>query len=491
VSLRYAKLLQNNEFKNYLRLSGSDGININSNTFFERVSISSLNHAAITKNEFKDLLSMGNGRVSLFANNTVKSHVSFGYVELYNNNITGSVFIGNTNSRVSGNIFTGGFYGNCNVEGNNFWPNISAFDKKPFNIDPQYLSDSVLVAQNPLLAGVLERDKDVIDDFYGNERRSFTSLGAHELCFELDSLNVECGRPFSLMSCNKTLDSSYYWQNLKSQETYNAHNPLITLFENAEFALLNENDSIIRSVNVNLIKPDYKVFDDTLIKCNQSLNLHTAYHPSAKYSWSPSFNVSDSTIYNPIVKPEVGTEYKVEIDLKECGVFYDTVLVDVDRSPMAIAYYDLPHDSSVTFFGYHPCSDSVLWEFGDGASSNESRVEHTYSTYGEYLVLFHSYVDSLVDTDSIKVFITTDVGQTDMAHGLFYPNPTNEILNIPVQLMGEGNVFQIYNSKGKLVDQFMGASANSQLKMPNDKGAYVIRVLQQNGTIYTQTVIKN
>jgi len=79
---------------------------------------------------------------------------------------------------------------------------------------------------------------------------------------------------------------------------------------------------------------------------------------------------------------------------------------------------------------------SVVWDFGDGTTSNEAEPTHTYETKGTYLVSLTIYNENLA-CDTVIQTVTIDhiTGIKELAESdlLVYPNPVTDILYITGQ----------------------------------------------------------
>jgi len=94
----------------------------------------------------------------------------------------------------------------------------------------------------------------------------------------------------------------------------------------------------------NIITPDgCDVFDTTIVIVDQTIaipnvidqvtickgeEIQIIANGSAIFSWSPPYNISNTTVYNPIVNPEFTTTYFIGFT-NSCGVAMDSVVVNV------------------------------------------------------------------------------------------------------------------------------------------------------------------
>lgn len=112
---------------------------------------------------------------------------------------------------------------------------------------------------------------------------------------------------------------------------------------------------------------------------------------SASYTWSPAYNMSDSTAKDPVVSPSQTTTYSVTIQEGHCS---DVATITIDVNPTPVADFYATNlmgclDMEVSFIENATNEIAYIWNFGDGTPvSNEPNPTHTYSTPGTYSASF-------------------------------------------------------------------------------------------------------
>jgi PKD repeat protein len=82
-----------------------------------------------------------------------------------------------------------------------------------------------------------------------------------------------------------------------------------------------------------------------------------------------------------------------------------------------------------TFTGTSPY-DSLIWNFGDGATDTTKNPSHVYSVSDTYTVCVTVYSECGTDTKCQKVVITVGVEDLAMSTISIYPNPFTGLLTI-------------------------------------------------------------
>jgi PKD repeat protein len=129
-------------------------------------------------------------------------------------------------------------------------------------------------------------------------------------------------------------------------------------------------------------------------------------------------------------------------------------MITVNASPTAeFSFSGIEY--TVEFTNNSANATSYLWEFGDGATSNEINPLHTYSGAGTYTVsLTASYINcNVIVTHDVSLPI---VGMNYFAEihesVLFYPNPTHREINYTMKENISGNIsISIFNAMGQQV----------------------------------------
>ncbi len=122
--------------------------------------------------------------------------------------------------------------------------------------------------------------------------------------------------------------------------------------------------------------------------------------------------------------------------------------------------------------------DSVLWNFGDGAMSNEFNPTHTFPTVGSFDIWYYAY--GPCNTDSLMlVFDANDVSLPETeTNWSFYPNPANNSLTIEAAMQYEK--VEIINFLGETILNQSLENGFTIIYTGNlANGTYIIRL---NGT---------
>lgn len=126
----------------------------------------------------------------------------------------------------------------------------------------------------------------------------------------------------------------------------------------------------------------------------------------SSYSWSPTADLSDAGIADPVASPLTTTSYTVLVtDANGCEST-DSVLVSVQVLPTAVmSGYDVCAGLPVTFTNTSSASSTYTWEFGDGQTSTEQVPTIVYSTGGTYNVVLTATEGNCSDTAVQQVTI--------------------------------------------------------------------------------------
>jgi gliding motility-associated-like protein len=164
-------------------------------------------------------------------------------------------------------------------------------------------------------------------------------------------------------------------------------------------------DSIDVSVN-QLVLVD---LTDTIICIGEALQFSVLGPTGASYLWSPSTDLSNTTVYNPITTSLVTITYTVIVtDTNGCK---DTTSILVTAEPKPIADFSFVTSPScdgilADFTNLSIDAASYLWNFGDGDQSSEINPSHVFSYNSSSDVILTSYSSGLC-ADTISYPITS------------------------------------------------------------------------------------
>ena len=120
--------------------------------------------------------------------------------------------------------------------------------------------------------------------------------------------------------------------------------------------------------------------------------------------------------------------------------------------------------------------DDVIWDFGDGISSNELSPEHTYSADGEYCVTL--IVSNACFSDTTKQTLQISITSTKNIEPVLsvFPNPVSDQINIDCQQCGNGTV-RMSDATGKVLLEYAGM-IDTQINLEEfSVGVYFIEIV--------------
>jgi len=135
--------------------------------------------------------------------------------------------------------------------------------------------------------------------------------------------------------------------------------------------------------------------------------------------------------------------------------------------------------------------DSIVWEFGDGASGTGNTPIHTYSANATYHVCATVYTPCGIDSACTSVTVHS-LGISDPAFAdiRVFPNPANDELNITGVM--ENNAYRLLNVTGISLDQGIFHQGNNSIPMQRfAPGIYILEMTSVNGERSIVRVIKD
>ena len=162
-------------------------------------------------------------------------------------------------------------------------------------------------------------------------------------------------------------------------------------------------DSVMVTIN-QLVITD---LSDTTICIGDALQLNVNGPPGATYSWSPSTDLSDTTIANPFTTTQVNITYIVTVQDTNGCTDTTSVLVVAESKPNAdftVAPSPSCDGMLVDFTNLSTGATSYLWNFGDGDQSSEINPSHIFDYGSAATVILTSYSLGLCsDTSSYPI----------------------------------------------------------------------------------------
>lgn len=160
------------------------------------------------------------------------------------------------------------------------------------------------------------------------------------------------------------------------------------------------NDTIRVHVDLDIPKPN--LIDEVTICRGDSIRITAG--GATEYLWTPDYNISDPTIYNPFVYPLVTTDYSI-VFTNACGSSYDTVTVNVivvngEVSPDTTI---CPGDSA---FLWASGGETYLWNPGAYLSSrtNSSTISTPLHDMAYSVTITDEYGCSTIEYVNVYLF---------------------------------------------------------------------------------------
>ena len=174
----------------------------------------------------------------------------------------------------------------------------------------------------------------------------------------------------------------------------------------------------------------FSLGDDVTICSSDSLNIGPA-SDLVSYDWSNG--AVTSTINIP-----AGT-YSVVVN-GACGTAADTMVID--NFPSAVADFSTtPSYLTLICLNNSLNYDSLLWDFGDGNTSNLDSPIHVYDSIGTYVVTLIVFNQCGPDTMTVNFSTNLSLNENDLFTDFnVYPNPNNGSFNLEASLFAPNNV---------------------------------------------------
>jgi gliding motility-associated-like protein len=131
-------------------------------------------------------------------------------------------------------------------------------------------------------------------------------------------------------------------------------------------------DTVSHVVNIS-DKPSLQLTNDTLICSIDTLQLNAL--GQGTFTWSPAYNISNTTVSNPLVSPDVRTKYYVTLTLAPGCFNTDSVLIDVKDFVTLQPFTDtiICRGDPVTF---RPISDGLYYNWSPPNLFSDPRIKN-------------------------------------------------------------------------------------------------------------------
>jgi len=196
---------------------------------------------------------------------------------------------------------------------------------------------------------------------------------------------------------NATGGISYVWIPSTGLSNDTIANPLASPLGTTTYVVIgtdvngcSNSDSVEVTVN-QLIIP---ALSDTIICIGDALQLTVNGPTGATYSWSPSTDLSSTSIYNPITTTQVTITYTVIVQDTNGCLDTASILVTAESKPEAdFSFVISPSCTGILaeFTNLSIGAATYLWNYGDGNQSTEINPSHLFSYNSSATVLLTSY----------------------------------------------------------------------------------------------------
>ena len=229
--------------------------------------------------------------------------------------------------------------------------------------------------------------------------------------------------------------------------------------------------------------------NDTTICEGQSVILDAQSSEMVAYKWSHGPTVKTTT-----VSPTTKTSYKVR-GTNATGCYSEDSLT-ISVKPLAKADFTTNvSGKNVTLTNNSTNNNNVFWDLGDGKTSSNTSLIHTYAADGTYKIKL--IVGNDCGKDSLeKTVIINTAGINDALHiGIqIYPQPVKNQLTIvfPSQLNGQWDIV-LFDATGKTIKSITANPSDNLTTVLNTEnlasGLYQLQ-LMNNGRTYFHKIVK-
>jgi gliding motility-associated-like protein len=216
--------------------------------------------------------------------------------------------------------------------------------------------------------------------------------------YEFDNPGVTTGcMPFEVVFLNKSFGGEEFeWDFGDGSDFSYQEDSLFHVYEESgiytvTLKAFDENTCLkvdIAQKNIDVRKPNFVVPEDRTI-C-QFDNTQLIAGGAVSFLWTPAEDLNNPEIRNPTASPDTTTMYYVQmVDGNKCTLFDSvlvTVLPDISTDFVINKIYDCYSHPKVELLNISVNSNTYEWSFGDGQTSTEDSIIHTYEKPGKYTV---------------------------------------------------------------------------------------------------------
>jgi gliding motility-associated-like protein len=238
---------------------------------------------------------------------------------------------------------------------------------------------------------------------------------------------------------------------------------------------------------------------DTTICLGESVALSVQSSPGNAYLWSPTNDLSSSTIANPIATPSSTTTYVVSVTNNAgCQDQASVTITTLSASqPNVTTTVEADCEgTTISFQNNTTNASSYTWTFGDGTSSSEESPTHLFDYDGTYSAVLVT-TDPSGCNDTLTLFgntlVFSELFSADPPN-VFTPNGDGENDLYEVALnpsIEECTSFIVFNRWGQLIFESDGSSISWDGKKANGnkvpEGTYFY-IIDLNGVTYKGTM---
>lgn len=156
----------------------------------------------------------------------------------------------------------------------------------------------------------------------------------------------------------------------------------------------------------------------------------------------------------------------------------------------SIVYLSNP-EVNFTYSG--DANDNVIWDFGDGNTSDLLNPTHAYQNTGVYIVSLHAYnSDNCGDVSfkTIEVKLENSINDNQRSDIVVYPNPSDG--RITIESENEAlKYIAIIDVMGNKIDEIIPSNQFSiDLTLKGAKGIYLIKLETEEDTYYRKVILR-